>query len=43
MSKKAQDVARNSGAQVYWMDAAASQKQIESDRATMKVINDLVK
>ena len=42
MSKKAQDVARNSGAQVYWMDAAAATKQIELDRATMKTIRSLL-
>ncbi len=42
MGKKAQDVAKNSGAQVYWMDAAASAGQIESDRRTMKTIKSLL-
>nr|MCS5542383.1 tripartite tricarboxylate transporter substrate-binding protein [SAR324 cluster bacterium] len=38
LSDRAQEVAANSGALIYWMDADASTAQINKDRATMATI-----
>lgn len=42
LGDKAQRVAADTGAGVYWKDAAESQRQIESDRRTMQVIGGLL-
>ena len=42
MGEKAQQVANDTGAQVYWMDAAESTAQIEKDIATMGTIGSLL-
>ena len=42
MGATAQKLAKDTGAQVYWMEAAASEAQIEKDRATMQTINGLL-
>lgn len=42
MGKKAQDVAKNAGALVYWMDAAASVKLIEKNRETVKIVQSIL-
>ena len=42
LSDKAQEVATNSGALVYWMDADASDAQIQKDKETMATINGLL-
>ena len=42
MGEKAQQVANDTGAQVYWMDAAESAAQIEKDIATMGTIGSLL-
>jgi tripartite-type tricarboxylate transporter receptor subunit TctC len=42
MSARAQKLAKDTGAQVYWMGAAEAEAQIVKDRATMKVINGLL-
>ncbi len=42
MSDRAQEVAANSGALVYWMDAEASAAQIEADKATLATIGQLI-
>jgi tripartite-type tricarboxylate transporter receptor subunit TctC len=41
-SDRAQEVAANSGALVYWMDADASDAQIQKDKDTMATINGLL-
>jgi tripartite-type tricarboxylate transporter receptor subunit TctC len=41
LSDRAQEVAANSGALIYWMDADASTAQINKDRATMVTIGSL--
>ena len=41
LSDRAQEVAANSGALIYWMDADASTAQINKDRATMATIGSL--
>ena len=41
LSDRAQEVAANSGALIYWMDADASTAQINKDRATMDTIGSL--
>jgi tripartite-type tricarboxylate transporter receptor subunit TctC len=41
-SDRAQEVAANSGALVYWMDADASDAQIQKDKETMATINGLL-
>jgi len=38
-SDRAQEVAKNTGASIYWMDAEASAKQIESDIGALKELN----
>lgn len=38
-SDRAQEVAKNTGASIYWMDAEASAKQIESDIAALDEID----
>ena len=38
-SDRAQEVAKNTGASIYWMDAEASAKQIESDIVLLDEIN----
>jgi len=40
-SDRAQEVAKNSGALVYWMNASDSAAQIETDRNTMATIGEL--
>ena len=42
LGDKAQEVAANSGALIYWMDADASNAQINKDRATMVTIGGLL-
>ena len=42
LSDKAQEVATNSGALVYWMDADASDAQIQKDKNTMATIAGLL-
>ena len=42
LSEKAQQVAKDTGAQVYWMDASESAGQIEKDIATMGTIGSLL-
>ena len=42
LSDRAQEVAANSGALVYWMDADASTAQINKDRETMATIGGLL-
>ena len=42
MGEKAQQVAKDTGAQVYWMDAAESAAQIQKDIATMGTIGSLL-
>ena len=42
MGEKAQQVANDTGAQVYWMDAAESAAQIQKDIATMGTIGSLL-
>jgi tripartite-type tricarboxylate transporter receptor subunit TctC len=42
LSDKAQQVAKDSGAQVYWMDASESAGQINKDIATMATIGSLL-
>ena len=42
LGDEAQKIARQTGALVYWKNAADSEAQIESDRATMKVIGGLL-
>lgn len=41
-SDKAQQLAKDTGAQVYWMDAAAAEAQIVKDRATMITVNSMI-
>jgi tripartite-type tricarboxylate transporter receptor subunit TctC len=41
-SDRAQEVAANSGALVYWMDADASDAQIQKDKDTMATISGLL-
>ena len=41
-SDKAQQLAKDTGAQVYWMDAAAAEAQIVKDRETMKTVNGMI-
>jgi tripartite-type tricarboxylate transporter receptor subunit TctC len=43
MSDRAQAIARETGALVYWQDAAESEKRIADDIATMAVIGELLK
>lgn len=43
MSDRAQKLAKETGAGVYWLDAASSMKQIESDIATNASIGELLK
>ena len=38
-SDRAQEVAKNTGASIYWMDAEASAKQIEGDITALKELN----
>jgi tripartite-type tricarboxylate transporter receptor subunit TctC len=42
LSDKAQQVAKDTGAQVYWMDASESAGQINKDIATMATIGSLL-
>jgi len=42
LSDRAQEVAANSGALIYWMDADASNAQINKDRETMATIGGLL-
>ena len=42
LGEKAQKVAEDTGAQVYWKDAAQSSAQIESDRQQVKLISELL-
>jgi tripartite-type tricarboxylate transporter receptor subunit TctC len=42
MSERAQEVAKNTGAGVYWMDAAAATAQIQSDIATTARIDKML-
>lgn len=42
MSDRAQDVATNTGALVYWQDAASSAARIEMDISTMAAINEML-
>lgn len=42
LGDEAQQIAAETGAGVYWKDAAESQRQIESDRNTMQVIGGLL-
>jgi hypothetical protein len=42
LSDKAQQVAKDTGAQVYWMDASESAEQINKDIATMATIGSLL-
>lgn len=42
LGPKAQKVAEDTGAQVYWKDASAAKAQIESDRQQMKLISGLL-
>ena len=42
MSDRAQEVAANSGALIYWMDAEASAALIEADKATLATITGLL-
>jgi len=41
LSDRAQEVAANSGALIYWMDADASIKRIDKDRDTLVTIGNL--
>ena len=42
LSDKAQQVAKDTGAQIYWMDASESAGQINKDIATMATIGSLL-
>ena len=42
-SDKAKKLAADTGAEIYWMDAQAAQAQIEADRKTWGIVNELIK
>jgi hypothetical protein len=42
LSDRAQQVAADTGALIYWMDAEASEAQINKDRETMVTIGGLL-
>ncbi|WP_282608636.1 tripartite tricarboxylate transporter substrate-binding protein [Pelagibius sp. Alg239-R121] len=42
MGERAQKIAAETGAGIYWMDAATAAKRIENDRATVAKINEMI-
>ena len=42
MSERAQKLAAETGAQIYWQDAAAATAQIKSDEATLGLIGEML-